>query len=307
MDVRQLRHVLAVVDNGTFTRAARACHVAQPSLSQSIRALESELGVELFHRAGRTVRLTAAGAALVGPARQTVRDLANAEAAVAEVVGVRAGTLDIVCLPTLAAEPAAELIGRFRRSAPQVTVRLHETEFASDVPRRVLDGSSELGLAELPVAGGDLEIHELDLQRYVAVLPPDDTSRLPDRPISLESLAGLPLITTPVGTSTRGQIDEAFAAAGLEPHVVVETDHREAIGPLVVAGAGVSILPRTAAEGALRLGAILRDITPPMVRRVGLLRRTGPVSPAARHFIELAAPTAPTLAAPRPGGRRPRT
>lgn len=307
MDVRQLRYVLAVVDHGTFTAAADACGVAQPSLSQSVRALESELGAELFRRGPRGVRLTAAGEALIGPARQAVRDLGTAHAAVAEVVGVQAGRLDLVCLPTLAASPAAELIGRFRRSAPGVTVRLHETDLEGDVVAHVVDGLSEVALAELPVdveTSVALATLELPAQDYVAVLPPDGVVAVPaGRRIALASLAGMPLITTPPGTSTRRQVEAAFAAAGLEARVVVETDHREAIGPLVVAGAGVSLLPRDAAAAAAGLGAVLRDVHPRLTRRIGVVTRSGPLSPAARRFLELAGAPAPPPDS-RPAARR---
>src|SRR4051794_28969743 len=118
MDLRQLGYVVAVVDEGGFTRAAEAMHVAQPSLSQAVRTLEAELGVELFHRSARAVRLTAAGQALLGPARQALRDAASARAAVAAVVGLEAGHLDLTCLPTLAVHPLTELVGRFRRAHP---------------------------------------------------------------------------------------------------------------------------------------------------------------------------------------------
>src|SRR5690349_4120895 len=126
MDLRQLRYVVAVVDEGGFTKAAAALHVAQPSLSQAVRALEAELGVELFHRAARHVTLTSAGEALLEPARQALRDAATAQAAVAQIAGLEGGHLDLVSLPTLAVHPAAALIGRFRRSHPQVSVRLVE-------------------------------------------------------------------------------------------------------------------------------------------------------------------------------------
>jgi DNA-binding transcriptional LysR family regulator len=73
MDDRRLRYFLTVVEEGSVTSAARRLHVAQPSLSQALRALESELGAELFHRVGRGLRLSAAGEALIGPARQALR------------------------------------------------------------------------------------------------------------------------------------------------------------------------------------------------------------------------------------------
>src|SRR5690349_11124510 len=118
MDARQLEYVVAVVDHGSFSAAAAALHVAQPSLSQGVRSLEAELGVELFTRTGRSVVLSEAGRALVDPARQVLADLAVARAAVGDVAGLVAGHLDVVCLPTLAAAPTAGLVGRLRSAHP---------------------------------------------------------------------------------------------------------------------------------------------------------------------------------------------
>src|SRR5258707_11026216 len=113
MDLRQLSYFLAVVDERTFTAAAAAVAVAQPSVSQAVRSLETELGTPLFHRVGRSVRLTSAGEALVAPARQALRDAEIAREAVRAVAGLTAGRLDLAALPTLAAEPVAALVGAF--------------------------------------------------------------------------------------------------------------------------------------------------------------------------------------------------
>jgi DNA-binding transcriptional LysR family regulator len=311
MQLQQLEYVLAVVDHGSFTAAAGALGVTQPSLSQGVRALEAELGTELFLRAGRQVRLTAAGEAFAEPARRALRDAATARAAVADVAGLAAGHLDLVCLPSLAADPVAGLIGRFRRAHPAVTVRLAEPEDPAALGERVRTGTSELGFAELPM-GDDVVAVALEAHDYVAVVPPGGEAHRPGpgpwpppaaptgsaEPLALRSLAGQPLVTTPPGTSTRRLVDEALAAAGITPTIAVETDHREAIAPLVVAGAGVSLLPRRLADSARALGAVVREITPPIVREVGIVRRPGPLSPAARAFLAVAAPDAP-----RPGGR----
>jgi LysR family carnitine catabolism transcriptional activator len=284
MDLRQLSYVVAVVDQGGFTRAAEAMHVAQPSLSQAVRTLEAELGTELFHRTSRQVVLTDAGRALLEPARQALRDAANGRAAVAAVVGLEAGHL--VCLPTLAVYPAAELIGRFRRAHPKITVRMVEPEDADAVADRVRDGSSEVGLAELPITAAGIETHALETQEYVALIPTDlHPSLTRSGQITIRSLAAQPLITSPQGTSTRRQIDEAFTAAGLHATVAVETDHREAIGPLVTAGAGIAVLPRQLARDVATTGVVIADITPPITRDVGLIHRSGPLSPAARAFL----------------------
>ncbi|MEZ5145295.1 MAG: LysR family transcriptional regulator [Acidimicrobiales bacterium] len=195
MDLRQLAYVVAVVDHGGFTRAAEAVHVTQPSLSQAVKALEAELGVELFLRTGRDVVLTAAGEALLGPARQALRDAANARAAVAEVAGVRAGHLDVVCLPTLAVDPVAGLVGRFRQAHPGVTVRLAEPEDPGAVAEAVRSGASEIAVTELPpvVPAPDLVEVGLEAHDYLAVLPPAAArDHPPDRPVTLAALGRHP-------------------------------------------------------------------------------------------------------------------
>lgn len=304
MDLRGLGYVVAIVDEGGFGKAAAALGVTQPSLSQAVKALENELGAQLFHRLGRSVALTPAGEALLGPARQALRDAAVARAAVAQVVGLEAGRLDLVCLPTLAVDPVADLVGRFRTQHPGVRVHIDEPEDADAVAELVRTGGSELGFAELPLPVPDLDSVEIGAHEFVAVLPrPRPGPAAGSGRLAITALAELPLVTTPPGTSSRRQIDEAFAAAGLTPTIAVETDHREAIVALVLAGAGIAILPEPVAAGTDLRGAVVRAITPTIQRRIGLIRRPGPLSPAAQAFTALAIPGAPTEP-PRPRARR---
>jgi DNA-binding transcriptional LysR family regulator len=291
MDLRQVGYVLAVVDEGGFTRGARAAHVAQPSLSQAVRAVERELGVELFQRAGRRVRLTAAGVAFVEAARVVIRDVATLHAAVDAVRGVVEGTLDLVALPTLAVDPLAALLGRYRRAFPGVSVRVAQPEDTGTATGLVQRGDSEVALTELPVPDA-LVTHPLEVQELVVVLPPGDPLARGRGPLALERLAGVALVATPVGTSTRTIIDNAFAGAALRADVRVEIDQREAILPLVLNGAGAAFLPRSlAAEAELR-GASVRRLRPVLTRRIGIAHRAGVLSPAARAFVDLAVPDA---------------
>src|SRR5690606_28685052 len=251
MEMRQVEYVLAVVDQGSFTAAAASIPVSQPALSQAVKSLERELGVELFHRLGRSVRMTAAGEAFIGPARAVMREAANARAAVADVAGMAAGHLDVVSLPTLVVEPLVALVGAFRSAHPGVTVRITEPEDADDVVALVRSGECELGLGE--ARGTGLEVDVLARQELVAVMPPG--TEVPRRGrMPIERFAGFPLLTTPRGTSTRRLVDDALAEAGIEGVVAVETDHREALAPLVVAGAGAALLPEPLAERAVRQG-----------------------------------------------------
>lgn len=280
-----MEYVLAVVDQGSFTAAAASIPVSQPALSQAVKSLERELGVELFHRLGRSVRLTAAGEAFVGPARALLREAANARVAVADVAGLTAGHLDVVALPTLVVQPLVPLVGAFRSAHPRVTVRITEPEDAADVEALVRSGECELGLGE--AGGPGLEVDVLARQELVAVLPPG--AAVPKRGrMPIARFAEFPLLTTPKGTSTRRLVDDALLEAGLPAVVAVETDHREALAPLVVAGAGAALLPEPLADRAVRQGAVMARLAPAVEREVVLVRRPGPLSPAADAFRDLA-------------------
>lgn len=286
MDERRLRYFLTVVEQGSVTRAATQLHVAQPSLSQALRAFERELGVPLFHRVGRGLRLSAAGEALVGPARQILRATDEARTAITGVVELRAGTLEIAALATLAVDPMATLIGRFRERHPGVEVRVLEPASADGVRALVRDGSCELGAAHLPLAGGQLRAHKLGEQELLFAFPPD-MAPADTRALTAWELSRTPLVVSPPGTSTRMLLEQALAAVGATPQVAVETAAREAIVPLVLAGAGAALLPSRQAEEARRRGAAVRRARPAITRTVGLVYRPGPLSAAARAFVAL--------------------
>lgn len=285
MELQQLRYVVAVADHGTFTAAAVASYVAQPSLSQSIGALERELGVELFVRVGRRVRLTAAGHAFTAAAREALRAVDTVRAEVDAVTGLVAGHLDLVALPTLAVDPVTPLVGAFRTAHPTVTVRLAHPDATTDIVNAILTGTSEIGITEVPVASDRIVSHRLGRQEIVAVLPPDSPRR---RRLRLADLGRLPLVTQPAGTSTRSMLDAALSTAGSSSVLAVETDQREAIVPLVLAGAGVAVLPRPMAAVAAGQGAVVVPLDPPLWRNLGLVHRRGVLSPAGRAFVALA-------------------
>ncbi len=288
MDLRQATYVVAVVDEGTFTAAAASIPVSQPALSQAVAALERELGTPLFHRLGRRVQLTAAGEAFVEPARRMLRDAEVARAAVIDVAGLTSGRLDLVALPTLVVEPLVDLVGRFRRSHPGVAVRIAEPDDAAAVADLVRTGACELGLGDAVERQPGIEVDRLGIQELLVVLPPGslvDTDRLP-----AARLAEYPLITTPHGTSTRQLLAAALArrGGGTEPLLGVVTEHREAIVPLVLAGAGAALLPEPIARQAAARGAVVVPLAQRVERPVLLVRRSGPLSPAARAFRALA-------------------
>jgi DNA-binding transcriptional LysR family regulator len=286
MDERRLRYFLTVVEDGSVTRAAERLRVAQPSLSQALRAFETELGAELFHRVGRGLRLSAAGEALVGPARQTLRAMDEARAAISGVLDLETGTVEIAALATLAVDPMAELVGRFRARYPGVQIRMIEPDTADGVSSLVRNGACELGAAHLYLPHSGLETHPLGEQELLFVMPPQPTEAEP-RPLRPRELAATPLVVSPPGTSTRILLEEALAAVGVIPQIAVETAAREAIIPLVLAGAGAALLPATIAREAERRGATVRHAIPRITRPIGLVHLPGRLSAAAQTFLDM--------------------
>jgi DNA-binding transcriptional LysR family regulator len=268
-----------------MTRAAESEHVSQPSVSQAVRELEAELGTHLFHRVGRRVVLTAAGEALVEPARQALRDVETGRAAVEAVAGLTAGRLDLVALPTLAVDPVAPLVGAFRVAHPGIDIALADPRDAGEAVELVASGACELGITAEDVTEAGLASHPLQQQDLLAVLPPGAHA---SHTMAVATLATFPLVTAPSGTTTRRQLDDAFAEARVVPRIAVVTAQREAILPLVLAGAGATLFPRPLAEQAAALGAVVVSLRPRLSRPVHLFHRAGPLSPAATAFLELA-------------------
>jgi LysR family transcriptional regulator, carnitine catabolism transcriptional activator len=286
VDRRQLEYFLAVAAHGSFTSAAASLHVAQPSLSHAIKSLEREVGAQLFHRLSRGVKLTAAGGALLRPAQQVLMDFAAASTAVHMVSDLTAGRLDIVAQTTLAVHPLADLVGAFRKAYPAVVVGIEDPEHAAAVAEMVRNGQSELGLTDLSVSVEDLRTYELPDQEILVVLPPD-TDIGPDESLTVAQVVAFDLIVTPPGTNSRAILESALSRTGVPLRVAVETPHRAAIVPLVLAGAGATLLPRSMAEDAARQGARIATLDPPVVRRVQLLWRREPLSPAGRAFVRM--------------------
>jgi DNA-binding transcriptional LysR family regulator len=287
MDSHRLRHFVAVAEHGGFTAAAKAVYVSQPALSLAVKELEAELGAALFSRIGRRVQLTAAGEALLGPARQVLRDLETGQAAVGAVAGLQAGNLTLASLPTLVADPVAPLVGRFRRQFAGIRIDLAAPEDSGELFDLVASGSCELGVTEERDIPGAMVSHPLGPQSLVLILPPG-SAHADGTDIDLAQLGDSPFIVAPPGTSTSRLLLEALAAVDLAPTVAVVTAQRDAIVPLVVAGAGAALVPESLAATARGQGAVLARPVPPILRQLALVHRAGPLSPAAARFTELA-------------------
>jgi LysR family carnitine catabolism transcriptional activator len=283
---KQLEYFLAVSSHGSFTSAANALRIAQPSLSYAIRVLEKEVGAPVFRRLGRGVVLTPMGEALIAPARRVLHDFARMQTAAQWVTGLVSGRIDIVAVTTLAVDPLAAYVGTFRSRYPGVEFSVVDPENAAAVVDVVRRGQCELGLTEHGISTAGMQALDLPHQDVLAVLPPT-AARPASGELSVRELAELDFVTTPRGTTTRSTLDDVLALVGAPPRIAVEITHRAAIVPLVLAGAGATLLPRQLARDAAALGAVVVALNPPITRHGVLVWTPGSLSPAAQAFVDL--------------------
>lgn len=299
MDRRHLEYFVAVAESGSFTRAAAALSIAQPSLSHAIGWLERDLGSKLFERHGRGVRLTPSGEALLEPARRTLRSFRVARGAVRSVADGGYGHLRVITNTLWALDPLTLMIGQFRSLHRGLQVTVSDPTSRADVLNAIHVGSAELGLLDGPAPGGRLSSRWIADQELVAVLPREAD------PVggttTIEELLRWGLICTPPGTALRALLDEQLETAGQPAEFAVDTAHLATVVPLVLAGAGAALLPQGLAAEAAAKGARVLPLTPPTRTSVHMVWRTGGLSEPAEHFLAFFAPDeAPRMSANSP-------
>lgn len=272
LSLRQLRTFLAVVEAGGISAAARTLHLTQPAASQQLRELEHALQARLLERAGGKVLPTAAGEALLGPARRIQAAVDEAFTAVASLAAgesgrVRLGTGATACIYLL-----PPVLAAVKRRMPGLEVII-ATGNSSDVIRRVETGELDIALVTMPVAvRRGLNVTRLMSDPLVALVPepmaPAATS------LTAAQIARLPLILYERGGSTRAIIDAWFRRAGLTPTPIMQLDSIETIKTLVAGGLGASIMPQLALARPVR-GAVIRTLRPALSRQLAVVMRKG--------------------------------
>lgn len=283
MELRQLEYFVAVADDGSFTRAAERMHVAQPGVSAQIRRLEREFGEELLDRRGRTVRLTAAGAAALPYARAALAAVAGARLAVDELTGLVRGHVAVGTVTSHTVDLPA-LLAELHDDHPGVEITLTEAD-----SEELVDALRSGLLDAAIISVGATTPPELELLRVtddaIAAAVSHRHTLAKRSAVPLASLRNLPLISLPRGTGIRSRLDEACAAAGFTPRIPLEAGTPGMLARLAAKGLGVAILPASVANADERLHPI--KITDPELH--GWLafawRADGPRSPAARALI----------------------
>jgi len=271
MEVHQLKYFLAIIQAGSFTAAAEACHVSQPSLSIQIAKLEEEVGGILLERGRSGARLTARGRLFEPRAAEVLRQLDGARRDLEDWDGLRRGEVTLGCLPTTGAYILPPLLKEFRRRHPELTVRLRE-ESSPVLAEALLAGTVDLALVDEAGLSPGLRSHPLFSEPLLAAIPPGH--RLAGRgSVAVEALATEPLIVMKSGHGFRQIVLEYLAGRGIAPVIVYESSGIDTVQALVEAGLGWSLVPRMVRKNP---GPAYLDLLPPTpTRTLSLAVREG--------------------------------
>jgi LysR family transcriptional regulator, low CO2-responsive transcriptional regulator len=254
MTIRQLEVFLAIAHAQSFSRAAERIHLSQPTLSEHMKELEEELGVSLFIRHSRSVSLTEPGRVFEDYATRVVATLAAGRHAIAELDGLKRGSLVVGASTTPGTYVLPARIAKFREQYPGITVALRIANSRA-VQERVRDGEVDLavigghvlGPSERCVAAGILD--ELEL-----IVPPDHPVKAAS--LTPAKLGRERLLIREEGSATRQATERALREAGVTLRPAMELDHTETIKRAVMAGLGVAFVSRYAVEDEVRSGRL---------------------------------------------------
>ena len=281
MDIRSLRYFLAVVDHGGVTRGAAALFVSQPSLSQTIRQLEAELGVQLLDRSGPSAQPTGAGRELADLARRVLNESERARERVHRVADLSVGRVVAATASTFGVYPLTPIVARLRQLHPGLEVHILDAGTGPEVLARIERHTAEIGVVELPVDDARWGVHRLPREEIVVATPGVAT----DAPIPRDDI---PQLALGVATADADSSTELGALLGKQSgRARVRTTNRQLLWELVLAGSVATLLGRRSAQQLLP-GVTLRSLDPPLWRTPGLIWRNGALSPAGTALLAAA-------------------
>lgn len=285
--LRQLRSFAVLAKAGSFTRAAEALHVSQPALTVQIRTLEEALGVRLFDRNTRQVKLTPIAKELLPAFERVLRDIDSVAVSARELAAGIRGVVHVAALPSICSTLLPAVIAQVRSRYPGIVVRLRDA-VAQRVLSLVRTEDVDLGIGGFDRVDADMTVSPLFSDRLVAVVP-EGHALARKKLLSLKDLAGSPLIFMDTQSSVRALVEEAFFETGTVPNPAYEVTYMTTALGLVQARQGVTFIPSSALELNMLSGVQVRPFAgAALERRIGIVSRKGRTpSPAAEGFLEI--------------------
>ena len=275
MNLNHLAIFHAVAQAGSMTRGAERLDISEPAVSKQVRDLERALGVPLFDRIGRRVRLSRAGEVLADYARRLFALAHEAEEAMTDVRAAGRGRLAIGASTTIGTYLLPGVLAEFWRRHPRVEL-LVQIENTEQVHRRLAGHELDLGLTEGPVEEGELDAEVFHQDELVMIAAPGH--RLAGRPrVPLSAVREEPFILREPGSGTRAVEERALARLKLPVRVVMALGSTEAIKRVVAAGVGLAVVSRLAVDAECAAGtlAVLPVAGLRIARPLHLVRRRG--------------------------------
>ena len=303
VDARHLEALVAVVDEGTFAKAASSLGFTQSAVSQQIAQLERATGLTVFDRqpGPRAVRLTRAGETVLAYARRTLAAIAEMDAELDRLRRGVTGRLLIGTFQSVSTEILTVVAGRMRRDAPDVDLVLVETDDVPELVRSVLDGGLDLAFTVDSEPDPRLEVEELGLDPFVVIAPAEEASGSIATPADLHEH---PLVGQREGDACQQAIDRRLRSIGVRPDFAFRFGDNAAVQSMVRSRMGWAVVPSLAInrrDPGLRVLELEPSIEPRAIQLVRAAGRTLPI--AADRFVEAARDVARglLLAAPEPG------
>lgn len=274
MDLGQLEAFVQVAAHRSFSKAAEALFLTQPSVSARIQALERELGETLFERNGRGVRLTDVGGSFLPYAERVLKALQEGRDALEGMRNLEIGALRLGSAFTVSAYVLPRILKEFRARHPQIDVSLR-TGRSYHLLQMVLADEVQAAMVR-SISHPDVQTIELYQDEVVLVTGPQHPFASLDN-VTLQEVGRQPLILFDRGSSYRSLIQGLFEEAGVIPHDAMELDSMEATKKMVEEGLGIALLPRAAVEREVEVGFLVKlelQDTPMPRRRIALIYRT---------------------------------
>lgn len=294
MELRHLRYFVAVAEELSFTRAARRLHIAQPPLSQQVRALEEELGARLLERTHHHVELTATGRQFLVDARAILAKTEEAVQKAQRTATGEEGTLHLGFVTSAMDEDTVpRLLREFQNRYPAVALRLEQLSSVEQV-QALLGKAIDAGFIRPPVDEPRLALHTITRESLLLALPAGHPLAQRAR-VQLRSLGTEPwvIVSRDMAAGLNQKTVELCERAGFKPNVVMEVGEIQTIVGLVAAGFGVSLVPAVLTRLHRRGVVYVPLASPHATVEVCLAYLRDSTSPVLPHFVEFIGRSAP--------------
>ena len=273
LNLDRLRTLLAVADLGSFAAAAKALHLAPPTVTLHVAQLEGRLGARLLHRAPAGVTATSAGSLLIAKSRRLLAEADDLLEAVQRQVAARGGRVRLGASTGALAHLLPQALETLSARHPEIDVQVAVLT-SEEALARLASGSLDIGIVALPQpALRGLRVQAWRRDPVLAFIPADWN---PPRHVTPAWLAARPLIANDRGTRLSRQTAEWFAAAGERPQARIELNYNDAMKSLVAAGYGAALLPHEAGAPPPDARIGMRPLKPALSRALGIAHRVRP-------------------------------